>query len=140
MKILFVCRGNVGRSQMAAALLQKYTDNRLEVASAGTKLSGPEQPIGELMPATNEVIEVMNEIGVDVSNNLRRQITEEMATAYDRIILTVDDNDPVPEYLLNNPRVVRWDVPDPKGKDLEFTRGVREQLSKLVKRLIANEE
>jgi protein-tyrosine-phosphatase len=44
MKILLVCRGNVARSQMAEALLKK---EGFEVQSAGTKLSGPEQPLGE---------------------------------------------------------------------------------------------
>lgn len=136
MKVLFICRGNVGRSQIAEALLKKEAANRFEVSSAGTKLSGPEQPIGELTPAINEVLDVMNEIGIDVSRNVRRQVTEEMAQYSDKIILVVDDNDPIPDYLTNNPKVIRWDVLDPKGKDLEFTRNVRNQISDLISKFI----
>ena len=60
-KILFLCRGNVGRSQMAEALFRKQFGDKYEVISAGTKLSGPEEPISNLTPAINEVLEVMKE-------------------------------------------------------------------------------
>lgn len=136
MKILFVCRGNVGRSQMAEALLKKENDNRFEVCSAGTKLSGPEQPIGELLPGIKEVLDVMKEVGVDISQNIRKQVTEEIVNDVDKIVLVVDDNDPIPEYLVNNSKVTRWAVPDPKGKDLDFTRTVRNQISDLIKQFI----
>ena len=138
MKVLFVCRGNVGRSQIAEALLKKVDSGRFEVSSAGTKLSGPEQPIGELMPAIKEVLDVMNEVGIDVSHNIRRQVTEEMANDADKIILVVDDNDPIPDYLTDNSKVIRWDVLDPKGKDLEFTRNVRNQITDLIKLFVAD--
>lgn len=136
MKVLFICRGNVGRSQMAEALLKKQADDFFDVSSAGTKLSGPEQPIGELTPQINEVVDVMKEINIDVSNNLRKQVTEEMAKSADKIVLVVDDQDPIPEYLLNNPKVIKWHVLDPKGKDLEFTRNIRDQIFGLVKQFI----
>lgn len=59
MEILFVCKGNVGRSQIAEALFRKHAGKDLEILSAGTKLSGPEQPIRELVPAIQEVLDVM---------------------------------------------------------------------------------
>jgi protein-tyrosine-phosphatase len=133
MNILFICRGNVGRSQIAEALLKKEAGERFTVSSAGTKLSGPEQPIGELTPATQEVLDVMNEVGIDISRNTRKQVTKEMARDADVIILVVDDNDPIPDYIANNPKVIRWDVLDPKGKDLEFTRATRNQIADLIK-------
>ncbi len=136
MKILFVCRGNVGRSQIAEALLKKEGGDSFEVSSAGTKLSGPEQPIGELVPATQEVLDVMNEVGIDISQNIRRQVTKEMADDADRIILVVDEHDPIPDYLTDNPKVVTWDVLDPKGQDLEFTRRVRDQIAGYIETFI----
>ncbi len=136
MKVLFVCRGNVGRSQIAEALLKKVAGDRFKVSSAGTKLSGPEQPIGELMPAIKEVLDVMNEVGVDVSHNIRKQVTEKMANDADKIILVVDGNDPIPDYLTRNPKVIKWDVLDPKGKDLEFTRKVKDQISDLIQKFV----
>ncbi len=149
MKILFVCRGNVGRSQIAEALLKRELNDvkiaevsnnppeNIKVLSAGTLLSGPEQAIGELTPAIDNVVDVMKEVGVDVSKNFRTQITEEMANDADRIILVVDERDPIPDYLVNNPKVEKWDVLDPKGQSLEFTRQVRDQINIFVKDLVA---
>ncbi|MCE9628600.1 MAG: hypothetical protein K8Q91_01255 [Candidatus Vogelbacteria bacterium] len=136
MKILFICRGNVGRSQIAETLAKSLLDDKHIITSAGTKLSGPEQPIGELSPSTDNVIEVMKEEGFDVTGNLRKQVTEEMAEDADKIILVVDDDDPIPNYLLNNPKVTRWDVQDPKGQTLEFTRNVRDQIKSKITSLI----
>ena len=138
MKILFICRGNVGRSQMAEALLKKIAGNSFDVFSAGTQLSGPEQPIGELSPAIDNVIEVMKEEGVDISGSLRRQVTKEMADDADRIVLVVDERDPIPAYLINNSKVVTWNVLDPKGQSLEFTRQARDQIKALVEDFMAN--
>ncbi len=137
MKILFVCRGNVGRSQMAEVLLRKLTD-KFEVSSAGTKLSGPEQSLQDLSPATDVVITSMKEEGLDISANIRKQLTQEMATVADRIILTIDENDPVPDYLVNNPKVEIWNIPDPKGLDLEATSKIRDLIKVKVKDLVSN--
>ncbi len=136
MKILFVCRGNVARSQIAEALLKSRGGDSFIVNSVGTKLSGPEQPIGELTPAINEVIEAMSEIGIDVSQNIRKQITEEAAQDADKIILVTDEHDPIPDYLTDSSKITHWHVLDPKGKDLEFTRNVRNQISDLVDQFI----
>lgn len=132
MKILFLCRGNVARSQMAQELLKKMKPNSFEVSSAGTKLSGPEQVLKELCPALDNVLIAMKEEGVNMSENVRKQVTEEMANGADKIILVVDERDPIPEYLINNPKVTKWDVLDPKGQDLEFTRNVRDRIKELV--------
>lgn len=136
MNVLFVCRGNVARSQMAEALLKKQGGDLFKVSSAGTKLSGPEQSLGELGPQLNEVLSVMREVGIDLSGQIRRQLTEEMAEAADKIVLVVDEQDPIPDWLVSNPKVVYWDVLDPKGKDLECTRAVRDQIALLVDQFI----
>ncbi len=137
MKILFVCRGNVARSQIAEVLLKNRAGNSFIVTSAGTKLSGPEEPLENLRPALNEVLDVMREIDIDISQNIRKQITEEMVQDADKIILVVDENDPIPDFLKSSPKIVaNWHVLDPKGKDLDFTRNVRKQISDLVDQFI----
>lgn len=137
MKILFVCRGNVARSQIAEVLLKNRSGNSFTVTSAGTKLSGPEEPLENLRPALNEVLDVMREINIDISQNIRKQITEEMVQDADKIILVVDENDPIPDFLKNSPKIVaNWHVLDPKGKDLDFTRNVRNQISDLVDQFV----
>ena len=122
MKILFLCRGNVARSAMAHAIFSNLNQEH-HVSSAGTKLSGPEQTLEELLPGTGIVIDAMKEIGIDVSRHTRREVTQKMADDADKIIMVIDERDPVPDYLLENPKVTRWDVLDPKGQTLEFAVG-----------------
>lgn len=137
MKVLFICKGNVGRSQIAEALFRKMTDNKFEASSAGTKLSGPEQPIGELMPQIQEVLDVMKEENLDVSMAIRNQLNEKMVNDSDKIIAIIEDEEALPDYLLNSSKLVRWNVPDPKGKDIEFTRNVKNQIKILIEDLIS---
>lgn len=132
MKILFICKGNVGRSQIAEALFRKKFDNKYEVVSAGTKLSGPEEPIGNLLPQIQEVLDVMSEEGIDVSTAIRTQLTEEMVKDADKVIAIIEDEEVLPDYLSISPKLVRWNVPDPKRKDLEFTRMVRDGIKKNI--------
>lgn len=132
MKILFVCKGNVGRSQIAEALFHKKWGSEHEVFSAGTAISGPEQPIGELLPGIQEVLDVMSEEGLDVSMYVRKQLMPEMVEQADKIIAIVEDEILLPDYLSASPKLTRWNVEDPKGKDLETTRRIKNQIKELV--------
>lgn len=134
MEYLFICKGNVGRSQMAEGLCRKLHPDK-EVASAGTKLSGPEQPIGELMPNIKEVLDVMQEEGVDVSGYIRKALTEDMLAQADKAIAIIEDTEELPEFLAASPKLVRWNVPDPKGKDVAFTREVKENIKSRIEEL-----
>jgi protein-tyrosine-phosphatase len=131
MKVLFVCRGNVGRSQMAEALFKKYVKGDYEVSSAGTKLSGEECALIDI-PLAGTVIDVIKEEGIDVSQNHRNQLTEEMFDKADKVVLVVDDADPVPEYVLGSDKVTRWNIPDPKGTSLERHREILNQIKELI--------
>ncbi len=141
MKILFVCRGNVGRSVIAEAFLKDALEksgkaSKYTIASAGTKLSGPEQPIGELRPGIDIILNTMQEVGIDVSGYVRQNITPEMIADADKIILVVDERDPIPDELQNNPKVSRWEVLDPKGQTQEFANTVRDQIKVFVNDLV----
>jgi protein-tyrosine-phosphatase len=137
MRVLFVCKGNVGRSQMAEALFKKKFRNTHEVFSAGTKLSGPEQPISELMPGTKDVLDVMSEEGIDVSKVIRKQLTEKMVEESDKIVVILEDHEEVPEFLKVSSKMERWSIPDPKGTDLEFNRKVREAIKERIEKWVA---
>ena len=134
MKILFICKGNVGRSQIAEALFRKKFGDKHSVISAGTKISAPEQPIGELMPQIQEVLDVMNEEGIDVSKAIRKQLTETMVSEADVAIAIMVEEEVLPDYLLSYPKLMRWDIPDPKGKDLEFTRNVKNEIKEYIEK------
>jgi arsenate-mycothiol transferase len=135
MKIIFVCRGNVGRSQMAAGLFQKMAGAGFEVSSAGT-MAAQAQTLAEFTPAADNVIACMKEEGIDVSQRVPLQLTPEMVAAADRVIFIADDNDPVPDYLQSNDKVTRWTTLDPKGTDLEFHRQVRGEIKQKVEGLV----
>lgn len=133
MKTLFICKGNVGRSQMAEALYKKYKEG--ESVSAGTKISGPEQPIGELMPHIQEVLDAMQEKDIDVSGYVRKQLTKEMLEDCDRAVVIMEDHEELPEYLSSSPKLIRWNIPDPKGKNLEETKAIRDQIREMINKL-----
>jgi len=96
MKILFVCRGNVGRSTMAAALFTKYSG--IKAFSAGTKvLENENQKIKEI-PLAEPVIRFMKKEGINVAENTRTQLTLEMIPEFDKIIVMAEP-ETIPEYL-----------------------------------------
>ena len=114
MKILFVCRGNVGRSQMAEALFSKISG--IKSFSAGTKIGEKEnQKIKELLLA-EPVIRFMKKEGIDISENVRTNVTPKMIKKYDKIIVMAEP-ETVPEYLSKSNKIEVWDIKDPKGMD-----------------------
>ena len=115
---------------MAEALFKKYITGDYTVSSAGTKLSGEECSLSEL-PLIENVLIVMQEEGIDVSKCRRKQLTQEMFDTADKVFLVVDKNDPVPDFVKGD-KVVRWNVPDPKGTTLERHREILNKIKKLV--------
>ncbi len=76
-EVLFVCVHNAGRSQMAAALLAHHAAGRVRVRSAGST------PADQLNPA---VVAVMAEIGLDLSQELPKPLTDTAVQAADVVI------------------------------------------------------
>jgi len=120
---------------MAEALFRKMTGDKYEVSSAGTKLSGPEQKLKEL-PLAENLIKCMEEEGIDVSDCIRNPVTQEMVESANKVVLIIGEEDFVPDYLINNPKVSKWITPDPKGQDLDFHRMVRDQIKIKLETLI----
>jgi arsenate reductase len=133
MNILFVCKGNVGRSQIAEALFVELSPEEHAVSSAGTDVSAEGQKLGDFEPA-QVVIDSLKEIGVEVSQKARNQLTPEMVEHADRIIVMTQEN--IPEYLRDNPKAIPWEVEDPQGGSLETLRETRKKITQLVLRLI----
>jgi protein-tyrosine-phosphatase len=123
-EVLFVCVQNAGRSQMAAALLDHYADGRIHVRSAGS------EPADQVNAA---VIEALNEVGVDISKEFPKPITDEVVRAADAVI-TMGCGDACPIYP--GKRYEDWEVDDPADADLEGVRRIRDQISERVRRLL----
>ncbi len=140
MKILFICRGNVGRSQMAEVIFNKLADGKYISTSAGTKVFNKEGESrdGVLLKNTlgaENVILSLAQIGIDASDNSRTQLTPEMLNACDKAIVMAEP-ETIPDYLRESDKAIYWEVEDPKGMDLEDTSKIRNEIDLLVKGLL----
>jgi arsenate reductase len=124
-EVLFVCTHNAGRSQMAAAILDREAAGRVLVASAGS------QPADQLNPA---VVQAMAEIGIDISREIPKRLTSEKVAAAD-VVIRMGCGDACPVYP--GKRYLDWDLPDPAGMDLDGVRRVRDDISRRVMQLLA---
>jgi arsenate reductase len=123
-EILFVCVHNAGRSQMAAGLLHNRAGGRVIVRSAGST------PADELNP---RVVEAMREIGIDISREFPKPLTDESVRAAD-VVITMGCGDACPIYP--GKRYEDWELEDPAGKDLPTVRRIRDEIEARVKRLL----
>jgi arsenate reductase (thioredoxin) len=124
-EVLFVCVHNAGRSQMAAALLDDRSDGRVHVRSAGS------DPAERLNPA---VIEAMSEIGLDISKEFPKPLTDEVVRAAD-VVVTMGCGDACPLYP--GKRYLDWELEDPAGKSLAIVRRIRDEIDQNVQQLLA---
>jgi arsenate reductase (thioredoxin) len=124
-EVLFVCVHNAGRSQMAAALLDHYADGRVRVRSAGS------EPADRVNPA---VVSVMAELGIDVTKELPKRLTDEAAEEAD-VIVTMGCGDACPFYP--GKRYLDWELRDPAGQDTDTVRSIRDDIDERVKGLLA---
>lgn len=125
MKVIFACVHNAGRSQMAAAFFNSLADKAQERAvSAGTR------PIDRIHP---EVVTVMREVGIELSQGKPQLLTEALARDAD-LLVTMGCGDACP-YLpgLNKDD---WPLPDPNGKPLDEVRKIRDEIKTRVERLL----
>ena len=124
-EVLFVCVHNAGRSQMAAGLLKLRSDGRIHVRSAGSA------PGEEINPA---VIEAMQEVGVDMSEEFPKPLTDEFVQAADAVI-TMGCGDACP--IFPGKRYEDWELDDPAGQHVAAVRVIRDQIDERVQRLMA---
>ena len=123
-RVLFVCRQNAGRSQMSQALFERAAAGRHSAASAGT------QPGERVHP---EVVEAMDELGVDLRERVPRALTREQAVAAD-VVVTMGCGDECP--YIPGKRYLDWELEDPKGLPLEEVRRVRDDIARRVDALV----
>src|SRR5918995_881200 len=123
--MLFVCVENAGRSQMAEGFFTKYAPEGYEPVSAGTK------PVSQINPLA---IQVMKEIGIGISNQKSKDLTEDMIRNSDKIInMGCMDKNFCPTLFI--PNVIDWGIEDPKGKPIEQVRKIRDEIERRIKEL-----
>ena len=134
MKILFVCKGNIGRSQIAESLFNKYTKEH-KTKSAGTHVGEKEDQTIKQYEKANLLCEVMDEEGINVRNNKRKQLTPKMVKEADKIIVITNKRD-WPDYLRSNDEVIYWNLKDPKGTNYNFHVKIKNLVKKNIKKLL----
>ena len=136
MKMLFVCKSNVGRSQMAEVFFEKKSKNG-EVKSAGCN---PGKWDGKSLKETTHVTPCMDEVGIDVRKRVSKRITLEMVDWADKIVVFNSDKADWPDCLKNSKKVEVLDVEDPRHGDLDKHREIRDEIKGLVEKFVAEEQ
>ena len=125
--VLFVCVENAGRSQMAEGFFKKYAPKGFTPLSAGTN------PVYHINPV---VVEAMKEVGIDISKQKSKELTEEMIRESDKVVnMGCMNKNFCPTIWL--PKVIEWNLEDPKGKSIEEIRKIRDEIEKKVKEIVA---
>jgi arsenate reductase (thioredoxin) len=125
--VLFACVHNAGRSQMAVGFFNELADPTLARAiSAGT------QPADHVHP---EVLQVMREVGIDLSQVTPRLLADELARGV-QVLVTMGCGEACP--FVPGAERVEWEIPDPKGRPIERVRTIRDNLRADVEQLIAS--
>ena len=125
-RVLFACVGNSARSVMAQGFAKHYGGARVEARSGGSR------PLGHLLP---EAVQVMREKGIDVSQEPSKGFDEPWVRDACDLVVTMGCGDDACPAFVGKP-VVDWALEDPKGKDLDTFRRVRDEIEARVKALL----
>ena len=113
---------------MAEGFFRKYSPEGYLAISVGTMPAGPINPVA---------IQVMKEIGIDISEQKSKIITEDMIRYSDvRVNMGCMDKQSCPASFINN--VIEWGIEEPKGKSLEKVREIRDDIEQRIKQLAAD--
>lgn len=123
-EVLFVCVHNAGRSQMAAALLSRAAERKIHVRSAGST------PANEIHAGVRDA---MAEIGVDISKEFPKPLTDEVVRAAD-VVITMGCGDACPVYP--GKTYLDWELDDPADKPVDEVRPIRDEIDRRVRALL----
>jgi arsenate reductase len=125
--VAFVCVHNAGRSQMAAGFARALAPPGIKVLSGGTDPAKAGNPT---------VVAVMKERGIDLSGALPHKLTYDEAMSADYFItMGCSPDEACPAGFRGDTR--DWKLEDPKGKSIEQVRGIRDDIERRVKALLA---
>jgi len=124
-RILFACRENACRSQMASAFAQYLAGDKIEALNGG---SAPVENVNPMM------LKAMAEKGIDMEFRVPKSINDALKEGQPEMIVTMGCGEECP--FVPGAKRLDWDLPDPANKDIEFMRKVRDEIENKVKDLI----
>jgi multimeric flavodoxin WrbA len=124
-KILFACRENACRSQMAGVFAQYLAGDKFEVITGGS------EPADQVNP---HMIKAMHEKGIDMAYRVPQSIESAISDTTPDFIVTMGCGEECP--FVPGAQMLDWDLPDPAGKPPDFMRQVRDEIESNVKNLI----
>jgi len=125
-KIMFVCKKNSRRSQMAEGFARTLGAGKVGVASSGLEAS-------HVDPKT---VEIMSEIGIDISNQTSKALSDFKAEDYDAVISLCGCGVNLPEKWVLREVFQDWQLEDPEGQPIETFRRVRDEVKEQVEKLV----
>ena len=139
MKVLFVCRSNFSRSQMAQAFFDRLSEH--QSLSAGTTVAEQDgrtlqQRAEELSGPPISMLDIMREEGLDLSYRVMTQLTREMVDEADKVIVMAEA-DTLPGYLSQSEKAIFWDVQSIAWLRDNEVHEIKEQIKSRVQDLVS---
>ena len=139
MNVLFVCIGNVARSQTAETMFNHLSVHHATSAGMAVQHLDWEGQTIKALSETGEtarnILELMMEKGFDLSNNVLKQVTPEIVEAADRVIL-MEGRIPPEDFLAQSDKLQVWDIADPARASRESTEKILDEVTQRVQRLV----
>lgn len=125
-RVMFVCKKNSRRSHMAEGFARTLGDGKIAVTSSGLEAS-------QVDPIT---IQVMSEIGIDISAQTSKPLSDFNSQNYDAVISLCGCGVNLPEDWVLRHVFEDWQLDDPEGQPIETFRRVRDEIKVRVTKLI----
>ncbi len=140
-KVLFICKGNWFRSQMAAAIYNKLTSSN-NADSVGTYTGASDEPEGQILEdlfKTPHFFEMMEGNGMNVRKNSTKRLQPQMLDEYD-LVISMAEEPYIPDFLKNKEKVIWWEIENPTFVDQRIAEDTYEKIYNLVYKLITENQ
>lgn len=134
MKILFICKSNFGRSQIAEALFNHISNKHVAI-SAGIETGRVTGHKLKEFPEHENLFVCMDEIGFELRNNIAKLLNTEMLNGVD-IVISMINPELLPKLINKQYKIIYWDIKDMCGESLAIYRNTRDQIQKNVQNLV----
>ena len=137
MKVLFICKSNQFRSQMAVSIYNQMTGTT-DADSAGTYVGSLDEPEGSMIERyfrTPAFFELMEEKGIYIRNNCTKKLLPEMLEKAS-VVVSMAEKPFIPDFLINNKKVIWWKVENPPFATRDVSEKTYNQIKSLIEKLI----